>query len=1673
MAYDVESARAAGLDDAQINDYLATKYKYDLPKAREAGVAENAILNHLITKSTPKEKEATIGSQAIGGMKQSIEDYKTWLGTIGASKEEISRLAAESNDKQKQIAQEVGQTRGRQEVGEAYDKNGILGAAKEVVSQAPGFIAGSLPQAAEMVAGAGAGAALGSVVPGVGTGIGALAGGFLALYPQFFSQNIAEQSKAMQESGVPKEIDTSKAAVAASGQALLESAGKGFAIGKNLLTSMFGKIPTEKVAKELATKELVAAAESTLKNVGKGVARGSVEEAFVNPAQDIMERWQAGEDLFSKEALKQYGDSMYQGAVAGAAMGPAAGALETKVARNELSKQGLDNTGTPIPATQTESTNNQKLVMNDQGAYVPNPLYQEAGAPPPTGSTGSTIAPSATPNAPIPAQSQQGLFAPEELPATSATLTPDTVTGQATTGPVEAQALQAPERAQSEIERNIFALEQQEQTPQIKEQIAALKEQLAKGPGETLDILKQEHTVLANKGTALQTQIQELTAQRDATPSIDGKLVITEQLKPLQAQLETIIQRQQELLQEGTKVAKGVESPEVIKEETKALNLEGTITEDDFKTMGINKSNKKLRTAILGKKLSDPVQRQEVIDTLNDFAGATSRSKAVSTKVGNFINSISQETQNAGDTGAEPINGPTERGVQLPSVGLQASTGTTTPEATGVGSAIGATTPVDGGAGVLPAAQPNTLAPVTPVAQTTPVQTSPTATPAATPIAQTTPVQTSQATPTATPAATPVAVNVAPEQTNTQPSKSIKGKNRPGFTSRLVASALNKFRETEDAYDKNQLISTQAFGKLQNLFSFDDAFSNRMRAGFMELVKKGDLTLKQATDALLRASLTQALFRSELAHKFMSMGNLEYDPITNRWTAINDEVNMGKFEALAKAFATRIGVDIDTALEKMSKAYEANRVMEFYDSLTKVRAEVTRTEKKIKELSKNKKRTKADEKELDIKRAYLKDQKKKAVDLEHKTMHMTRNEALVEMKEYHANPEIQAGTEVFNTMRERAIGWLVKTGAKTQEEADRWLSSMAYVPFQRVMEDKEFSGLAVSTKGIREIMKDPRMKGSMLEVDNTVGNMYQWMQWAISRAVSNQQLNVMLDSYKTVAPEEVREGKGGPGNTFTVFQNGVKREYHVANPAVAQAFIGAQSIIFPTIGALRSFKTAFTHAFTRLPLFPTAQLVFKDTWEAMFTSGLKQPWMLLKQIPAEILKTAKGTSEARSAMNAAGVLSTHDTPFMGDANDTATKLNLNNPNAYRKVMRMLDKWAALNDNMLRQAVYAQTKAEGGTHEQAMEKAVEIFNFRRQSGNVGMQIASQVIPFMNAFGQMQRITIKTLSGSGLTPQTRAAGLSTLATTSAVLGMLSFAYAASVSDDDDYKKMNRTQRDSSFVIPGSGGLRIPVRMGLLTMPKLIGEYLYHAIADKGYTDPQMFKSAMKRAIGQQFNPPITSAVTPVVGLVANHDFFYDREIVNATQRKLAPEMQFNKNTTELSKVMGASSGISPLKLDYFFKSYLGQYATLIALSNNSIAEGRGVSRPTPEHPTKEFLMNLPGVGSFVTKDAATGALSDFYEAARDVDVIIATTRSMAKSDPKEAKAYLDKNASKTMNVMGIERALGGLNTRENIIRGMPDTRMPPNEKAAKIKDIERQRESLTGAIIKIRQKLYNEK
>ena len=81
MAYDVEGARKAGLSDAEINNYLASKYKYNLAGAREAGVPDAEILTHLLAKDKPKVTPTTAPTTEAAPIISPEEQVTSQVGT--------------------------------------------------------------------------------------------------------------------------------------------------------------------------------------------------------------------------------------------------------------------------------------------------------------------------------------------------------------------------------------------------------------------------------------------------------------------------------------------------------------------------------------------------------------------------------------------------------------------------------------------------------------------------------------------------------------------------------------------------------------------------------------------------------------------------------------------------------------------------------------------------------------------------------------------------------------------------------------------------------------------------------------------------------------------------------------------------------------------------------------------------------------------------------------------------------------------------------------------------------------------------------------------------------------------------------------------------------------------------------------------------------------------------------------------------------------------------------------------------------------------------------------------------------------------------------------------------------------------------------------------------------
>jgi hypothetical protein len=880
--------------------------------------------------------------------------------------------------------------------------------------------------------------------------------------------------------------------------------------------------------------------------------------------------------------------------------------------------------------------------------------------------------------------------------------------------------------------------------------------------------------------------------------------------------------------------------------------------------------------------------------------------------------------------------------------------------------------------------------------------------------------------------------------------------------------SFNKAKESwQESYERNESRVAATFGKGQNIASFDQAFNNRLYNHFANLKKNGNMLMEQMKSELLLVSNSQALHRGNLANQIIDRGNYDYDATTNRWIAVDDPINMKRFETLARSLATKLGVSPNRARQIMGAAYEANRLNDMYQDLSKAKAELTRAENALPTIKDAKLR--ATKKEL------IKALEAKVEELTDKVQHKTYNEVQAGMRLYNSQPEIKEGTEVWNTMRKRVVQMLVDTGVKTEEQAQKWLDEAAYVPFFRDMEEEKAAGPQVVARGIRESMKDYRLKGSQREVNDVIENMYQWMQWSIARGISNNQLQVMADTYKKYLPEEIKEGKGDKASTFTIYRDGVPKFYNVADPAIAQAFMGLEPIVFPAIQWFASSSNFLRHAVTRIPIFPIVQL-FNDSYNAMFVSGLKSPFQLLKEIAKETVATARGTSETRELLKQTGILETHDYNALNEAEAIGQRLNLEEPGAWAKLAQSLDRFSSASDNIIRQGIYNQSRKEGLSHVEAMEKAAEVVNFRRLSGDPRIQFLSRIVPFFNAYTQVASVAVKTLTGRGISPQERDVAAKVLIATTAKVAALSMIYSMAIGDDEEYQRKNRVSRDRMFMIPGSGGLGVPIRMDLFAIPKLAGEYGYQLMSDSAFTDPKMAREAIARAIKGSLNPPsegIPQLIRPALGVMMNHDAFQDREIINATMRRLDPEQQFTKNTSEIAKALGAMTGISPLNLDFLFRGYLGSVATLTSLATNDIINAARGGAPRPDRSVNDILASLPNMGAMMSKDDNTAVLTDFYEVARDVNKANATYGNLKYAPKEERDAYREEHKVEIAlkaRVQAVNNQLVVLKRREQMIRQMPEEKMSGDEKQQALKKIDEQRSRMMQNIMKIRKQLY---
>jgi len=862
---------------------------------------------------------------------------------------------------------------------------------------------------------------------------------------------------------------------------------------------------------------------------------------------------------------------------------------------------------------------------------------------------------------------------------------------------------------------------------------------------------------------------------------------------------------------------------------------------------------------------------------------------------------------------------------------------------------------------------------------------------------------------------------------------------------------IEKLFDLKNAYSNDPAgVRAQAYGSIRRFFdkvetstfSSDAALNNQIRRAVMESTAGQEVKI----GTLLNTSLSQTAHSDAVAAIFLREGNIRYNEEIHKWEGVKDENSALNLSKALDKITERAGVSKAEAELIAHKAFEARRVLGLikYNEDLKKQAAGLRYEAELERAN-----------GAPVKASALSKQAS-AILSRAKHIHMSQQQLNVGMKMFELFPELQEVTDIWNGMRQNAMKVMVETGLYTQEEAEMLLSVAEYVPFYREEQLEEGAGPKEFLRSL-SVQAEKVFKGTDKPVNDIFDNMIRWTQYAINRGVRNRSAVALADTAEAIGlASQVDDAKNGK-NVVRVWKDGKQVMYSMEDPLFMDAFRGIESISIPTVKFFSKFADVLRQSVVLYPVFAIAQ-VPQDSFAAMFSSGLKAPYAL--SIPfravAEFARTLRGTSKAHEELKNVGAVGVRDFTSAIIRADAEIAAGLKQEKgALKKVGRWLGNLAMAADNAVRQAVYTAAIDQGLSRAEAMEKSFEIFNVRRRGSSAGLALAGQVIPFFNAYLAAQNAAYRTLTGVGTSPTERKAAFQTLLATTGSVMALSFLYAMMMGDDEDYIKKPTPTRDRLLMIPGTGGLGIPLRADLFLLPKALAEHTYLLMTDNGFEDGAKFRESMKSILMNSIlSPtPVPQAIKPVAELVMNHDFFQNKPLVSFNQSQKELSRQFEDSTSELSKLLGKTNMISPIMADHFIRGMFGSYGGLVLYATNPILSAMS-DTPRPDMTWRDAVATIPNMSAFVSKEYEPGLRKDFYALREVTDRVAATVSDLKSRSPQELADYLSDEQTRqryalSKPVTQIANKLTEIRKRVNLISQMPEDQMTEEEKQASIK------------------------
>ena len=845
----------------------------------------------------------------------------------------------------------------------------------------------------------------------------------------------------------------------------------------------------------------------------------------------------------------------------------------------------------------------------------------------------------------------------------------------------------------------------------------------------------------------------------------------------------------------------------------------------------------------------------------------------------------------------------------------------------------------------------------------------------------------------------------------------------------------------------------------KSFFSFDAAINNKM----LIAMRKRGVSEQEIAKTVYETSVSQAVKADQLADMWMVHGGINFDPESFSFVIKDVANNFYSIRTKLNELAKKYGVSEYEMYQYGNAAFVSKRSLD----LTKRNANLKRAATKLAIQGK-------------------KEQAKKLIDSRFKLVHQTPAEIKRGLKFFDTIPELKSIQKTWNINRARLLKFAVENGLYTRDKADELLDVIDYVPFFRDKQIEARRGPNTFKRGLIDAAVDKHLKGSYQPVHNVFANMELWSRYILKKSINNRVAQAKIKYYSKFIPEDIkilRSDRTATGNVVGVWQKGKVVRYEFQGYDGASMVDGLTGLepaskawLFPIF---RPFARILRAQIVLEPIFNVGQIAM-DSFNAWFASQVNYGAMVPLQAIKEVFLTPLGLSTARKYLNVRAATGKHDFASEYDQIDIKGMQEVKELSRTGKLIEYVLAPAKavihgfkflgmVSDNIVRQAVWSQVYLETKDKARATYVAHEIINFRR-TGSAGLiNNLRQNAPFVNANLQSMNIAYGTIMLSGITPDSKMVQLRRLVFNAAQFMGIVLAYTLLNADDDDYNKLDPRDRDSSWMIPGTGGFKLPLRKDIITaLFKSVPEHIINRYITES-EDSEKLKKGLAFAFQRALAMPsmIPTYATPAIETYMNYDFVTNRPLVGRGQENLEPDLQYsNKYTSQLAKWANDATGISPATVQLFLNRYLASTSMLIGLfTNKMIADIRG--EILPEKSTKEELLQIPNMSMFLAKPENTRNINDLYELKDLVDSVVASANKYESlGDHEKFREYLAKDNNQQLynlkkELATISRDLSNLRKWENRVYYDKDpSRWTPQSKKNELDRIEAAKQSILG-------------